>query len=121
MFDALDTRDLGTVDGFQVSAALMPDLDAHPDEYECYGADDVTAWRDDWWTYVGIVVTVSREGIELGEASLWAIEHGTMPIGGGVAATIDVDAWEHDALSDLTDEALAAARETIARLCGAAS
>jgi len=31
-------------------------------------------WCDDKWSYVGAVVTVSRNGIELASASLWGIE-----------------------------------------------
>ena len=32
------------------------------------------AWCNDEWFWCGIVVTVSRDGIELGSASLWGIE-----------------------------------------------
>lgn len=31
-------------------------------------------WCNDQWNYVGVVVTVSREKVELGSASLWGIE-----------------------------------------------
>lgn len=32
------------------------------------------AWCNDRWHYVGVVVTASKEGIELGSASVWGIE-----------------------------------------------
>jgi hypothetical protein len=32
------------------------------------------AWCDDEWWYCGIVVTVTLDGVELGEASVWGIE-----------------------------------------------
>lgn len=31
-------------------------------------------WCNDDWSYVGVVVTVSAKGVELGSASLWGIE-----------------------------------------------
>jgi hypothetical protein len=31
-------------------------------------------WCNDEWSYVGVIVTASRNGIELGSASLWRIE-----------------------------------------------
>lgn len=32
------------------------------------------AWCNDWWCWAGVVLTVSREDVELGGASLWGIE-----------------------------------------------
>jgi len=36
--------------------------------------DNFKAWCDDEWSYVGAIVTVKRNGIELATASLWGIE-----------------------------------------------
>jgi hypothetical protein len=60
-------------------------------------------WCNDDWYYVGVIVKVSRNGIELGSASLWGIES---------------DAIEHlcDTALELASEAIEQARDAIAAL-----
>jgi hypothetical protein len=66
------------------------------------------AWcRDDWW-YVGIVVSVVRDGIKLGSASLWGVEC-NYP-GANNAYLLEV-------ANELLPEALDEARKAIAKLC----
>lgn len=77
--DIIDRKDLGVVDGFKLEAVIVPDFDASPMEAECYSPADVEAWKNDSWSYVGTIVTASREGVELGSASLWASEYGWSP------------------------------------------
>ena len=56
-------------------------------------------FRDDWY-YVGVVLTVTRGGIELSSASLWGIESDS-----GAAYFNEVCAeLEHDALPDARDK-----------------
>ena len=77
--DVYDTRNLtenGPVDGFTLTAYAVYDTDATPDGQDCYDAADVAAWRADEWHYAGVVVVASREGIELGSASIWSLDTG---------------------------------------------
>lgn len=61
------------------------------------------AWCDDQWCYVGVVVTASREGVELGSASLWGIES-------------NAGDYLLDVANELAPEALEEARSMIAKL-----
>jgi hypothetical protein len=64
--DIIDSIDLGTVDGFDIRAITVPDHD--------YAADANAATDSARWDWVGIIVTASRAGIELGSDSLWGVE-----------------------------------------------
>ena len=86
--DSIET----VVDGFTFKARIEPDADSHIDDDDCYnidqsvtGCDDKQfiesmkarqAWLDDEWFYCGVVISVSKAGIELDDcaASLWSIE-----------------------------------------------
>ena len=74
--DVYDTRILADVDGFTLTAYAVYDTDTTPPEQDCYDAADVAAWRAGEWHYAGVVVVASREGIELGSASIWGIDTG---------------------------------------------
>jgi hypothetical protein len=68
------------------------------------------AWRKDEWFYCGIVLSVSLEGVILGDhaASLWGIE----------ANYPDSDnAYLSEVANDLLAEAIDAAKAERARLC----
>lgn len=123
MQDVLERRDLGIRDGFTVVAYKMVDEDTHPDEFDCYEKADVKAWRDDDWSFVGVVVKASKEDIELGEAAIWGFEDGHSP---GFVSKARPSGWV-DAFDtalggegssyDVPSEAIAAAKETLAKLC----
>ena len=49
---------------------VVYDTDATPHDADCYTPEDIKAWENGNWWYVG--VTVTAEGV--GEASLWGIE-----------------------------------------------
>lgn len=57
------------------------------------------------WCYVGVVVTASRDGVELGSASLWGLE-----------SDCDEDHLA-DCACELAEEALDEAKERLASLC----
>ncbi len=59
---------------FTVTITVVPDSDSSPFDDECYTADEVDAWRQGEWLYVGYVYTASRAGVALGEASIWGSE-----------------------------------------------
>jgi len=50
----IETRDLGTIEGFDIKATLVPDDDAEDSE-----------------SPYGVIVTASKQGINLGSDSLW--------------------------------------------------
>lgn len=60
-------------------------------------------WCKDEWTYVGVVVTVSREGVELAEASLWGIES-------------DAESYILEVANELIHEAINESLKTIKQL-----
>lgn len=66
------------------------------------------AWCNDEWCYVGISVTVFKNGIELGDASLWGVE---MNYPGSN------NAYLAEVANELLPEALQNARDNLAKLC----
>lgn len=64
------------------------------------------AWCDNEWCYVGVVLSVSRNGVTLDDhaASLWGIES-------------DCQDYLLDVANELADEALEAAKATLKALC----
>lgn len=113
----IDSKTLPDVEGFTLRAVLLPDTDASPTDYDCYSRAAIKAWRSDQWSYVGLVVTVSRCGVELASASLWGMEYGSLP---GVDAFVnplsDSDTHGIETIADLTGDAIAQAREKLAEL-----
>ena len=63
-------------EGFDIVARLEYDTDSNPEDVECYSPEDVQRWKNDEWFYVGVVLSVSRNGVELSDhaASLWGID-----------------------------------------------
>jgi hypothetical protein len=65
-----------TAEGFDIVARLEHDTDTKPTDFDCYDTEDIGRWRGDEWFYVGVVLSVSRNGVELSghAASLWGID-----------------------------------------------
>ena len=65
-----------TREGFDLCARLVYDTDTKPTDFDCYDTADIERWRSDEWFYVGVVLSVSRNGVELSDhaASLWGID-----------------------------------------------
>lgn len=114
----IDTKDLGTIKGFDVRAGIVPDNDVSVSDYDCYDQPTIDAYGRGCWSYVGLIVTASRDGIELGSASLWGCEYGDMP---GVIEWVSPLSHIDDDYSDVIDEAIAAARESLAKLIAGAT
>lgn len=113
----IDNKQLGTIDGFDITARIEHDSDITPNDFDCYSDEVVAAWKSDRWHYVGLIVTASRNGIELGSDSLWGIEYGDMP---------GVDEWLNplnnmDDYEDIIDHAIEQAKDTLAKLVAGAS
>lgn len=126
--DIIDTLELGTVDGFDIRADIVPDdtaLDGGPCDVADYPANVVRAWRDDRWMFVGIIVTASRAGVDLGSDSIWMVERGDIPSEDG-ASTVEIDPLRDEDGSlayyrgDLIDNAIADARLKLTELVDAA-
>lgn len=108
----IESRKLDPVDGFDLTAYIVPDEDATPDDKDCYGADDILSWQNDQWRFVGTIIKASRHGVELGEASLWGSEYG-YGSWDGLASPLDGDGGEFvngyglDLISEAVDQAKA--------------
>jgi hypothetical protein len=65
-----------TREGFDLCARLVYDTDTKPTDFDCYDPEDVQRWRNDEWFYVGVVLSVSRNDVELSDhaASLWGVD-----------------------------------------------
>lgn len=119
--DIIDSITLDSVAGFDLRAEIVPDSDNSPDEYETYSRAALDAYERGDWNYVGIIVTASRAGIDLGSDSIWAVEYGLLPLGDGeVSEIIDPLRDEDGSLAyyraDLIDNAVADARMQLAAL-----
>lgn len=80
----IDSKTVGVVDGFDITAGLVHDSDTTVDDFDCYDEKAIAAYYRDEWHYVGIIITASKAGVVLGESSLWGSEYGILP---------DVDGW----------------------------
>lgn len=79
MTEVLRSKKLPTVGPFDMEAVLLPDPDTMPSDSECYSPEDIEAWKQDWWSFVGVVVNVrltSGHGGVLGSAAIWGLEDG---------------------------------------------
>lgn len=63
-------------EGFTLTARLQYDTDTTPIDYECYSPLKIKQWKNDDWFYVGVIVSVSKNGVMLDDhaASLWGVD-----------------------------------------------
>lgn len=61
--------------GYTIRAVLHEDVDTKPTDFDCYSAVKIKQWRNDEWSFCGVVLEVSFNGISLGNhcASLWGV------------------------------------------------
>lgn len=105
-------------EGFDITATLVADTDSHVNDSECYSPQKIKQWERDEWFFVGVVLSVSKNGVEISDsaASLW-----------GVDCNYNRRSNRHLSVAalDLESEALETARarasEIIAALSGAAA
>lgn len=103
MSDIIDSIDLGTVDGFDIRADMFPDT-------TCYD-----------WHYVGIIVTASRAGVDLGSDSIWGMQYGKLtPDSPFVDPLTGIGPFANGYGPDLIDNAVADARLKLTELIDAA-
>lgn len=70
MQDVIEWRDV-RLDGVSFTVTLYADCDSTPHDADCYSAEDIKGWRDDRWSYVGVVLTTA-----MSESSVWGVEYG---------------------------------------------
>lgn len=65
-----------TFEGYDFVARLEHDYGTTPLDSECYDDDDIQRWKNDEWFYGGLVLSVSRNGVQLSDhaASLWGLD-----------------------------------------------
>lgn len=115
----IDSITLDSRDGFDLRAEIVPDdtaIDSPLEVAEYADPAVVTAWHDGDWHYVGIIVTASRGGIDLGSDSVWAVEYGDMPGIGHVDPLRDNGGSLDTYRADLVDNAVADARLKLTEL-----
>lgn len=63
-------------EGFTLTARLRYDDQTRPTDYECYSPLKIKQWKNDEWFYVGVIVSVSKNGVMLDDhaASLWGVD-----------------------------------------------
>jgi len=63
-------------DGFDLTAYLEYDQDSKPSDCDCYSPLKIKQWKNDEWFFVGVVLSVSKNDVEITDhaASLWGIE-----------------------------------------------
>ena len=124
--DIIDSREIGTVDGWDITAHLEWDADTTATDYfnpdtadtpEDAAADRaaIEAFNRDAWHYVGTVVTASRAGVALGTAAIWGQEYGEFPGHTGSLSPLDADPDDPDNFAngygrDLVAEAIEEAK-----------
>lgn len=98
-----------TREDFDFCARLVYDTDTKPTDSECYDTADIERWRADEWFYVGVVLSVSRNGVELSDhaASLWGID---------CNFSNTSNAYLSEVAQELEAEALDTARAEVARI-----
>jgi hypothetical protein len=120
--DIIDSIELGTIEGFDIRADIVQDdtaLDTPLDVAE-YQPDTVEAWLNEEWMFVGIIVTASRAGTDLGSDSIWMVERGDIPGIGDVDPLRDKDGSLDCYRADMIDNAIADARLKLTELIDAA-
>lgn len=78
----IDQRDIDH-DGTRYRVRVVIDDDARPYDADCYSPEDIAAWREGRWCYVGVILENSA-GEQV--AALWGVEYGSLP---AVRVTLD--------------------------------
>jgi len=62
-------------EGFDITATLHADTGSHVHDSECYSPIKIKQWFNDEWFFVGVVLSVLKNGVMVDEhaSSLWGI------------------------------------------------
>lgn len=111
----IDTRTFDR-DGFTIVVRKVADEDSNPLDCGDYPDDVFRAWQNNEWFYVGIVAMAYRNGVMLGESSLWACEDGHLPGVDGYVDAYDHTLGQHDNDYDVPGDAITEAKKNFAAL-----
>ena len=113
------TKDLGTIDGFDIRAHIEPDEDGGASMHTDPTREELDAYRDGDWRFVGTVITASRGGVVLGSDSLWGSEYGSLPGVPGFVSPLDGEgtAFVNGYGPQMIAEAIAEAKAKLAEIC----
>jgi hypothetical protein len=79
--EIIDSIELGTVDGFDIRADMVPDTAYYSEPDGDYTPEQAAAFANGDWSYVGIIVTASRMETDLGSDSIYGMERGNLAPG----------------------------------------
>ena len=98
----------GVPDGYRLALTVHDDTASRPDDVF---SEDVKAWREDRWRYVGIeVAVVDDDGIELASDAVWGFE-----LGDYWPMSTDAQIWAHAVDGGVVDMAIQSATARIER------
>lgn len=88
------------------------------EEQKARAQEVMQAWKDDEWFYVGVVLSVERNGVMLDKhaASLWGIECNYPPYREGHTPNDYLTEVANELLPEALERAKAARKETLAKL-----
>ena len=97
--------------GLAIMARLEHDLDTKPSDSECYSVQKIKDWENDKWSFVGIVLSVHKDGVTLDDcaASLWGID---------CNYNARSNLYFAQVCKELESEALSVGNEVLAKLTG---
>jgi len=98
--------------GWELVARLEADEDTRPTDFDCYEPEDIELWEQGEWEYMGLVLSVYKNGILLDNhaASIWGIDC-NFPV--PVNSTYSTSEYLSEVFDDLEQEALDRGKEVI--------
>lgn len=104
-----------SIEGFDISARVEFDGDTKPTDFDCYSKSEIAAWKNEEWFFCGIVLSVSRNGVELSDhvASLWGVECNFPP------RRKNPNTYLSEVCAELQSEAIETARKQQTRITAA--
>lgn len=115
MPDILETRELPSVEGFDLKLRQLTDHVVTPGDFECYSEADIDAWEAGRWSFVGYQVVASKAGIALGDDAIFGVEDG-FKLDNGSTYNMDAFITENYYLDDLIRDAVRDAKAKLAEL-----
>ena len=93
-----------SAEGFDITARLEYDTDCNPTQFDCYSPIKIKQWKNNEWFFVGVVLSVEYNGVELDDhaASLWGVD---------CNYNRTSNKYLSEVARDMQDEAISVARE----------
>lgn len=72
-----------TLHHVSVTIRVVPDEDTQPSDFDCYDDEQIEAWRNDEWRFVGVIVTAEASAgmcaVTIEGPGLWGIDYDGSP------------------------------------------